>query len=352
MESVRRLRIIGKHQETPDTATFTLEAADEKALPAYRPGQFLSLILYPHGKEIRRAYSFSSSPATDKALTITVKRVVNGAASNWLLDHVDAGDEVLSASVAGQFVLPAPLPRRLVYLAAGSGITPVMSHLKTLLATPEGPEILLLYANRDSANTIFKKQIDDWQEQFPERFTCRYFFSREKNAAHSTFGHLNKSGFEEALHRFLGRRITGAHRRDTVFFLCAPNALMRMARMTLRVLDFPEKNIRQEFYQPVRQPALRTVDTTKTHTIRVVQGGEQFQFETFEGETILNAALRQGIQLPYTCKAGVCLTCLAQCTGGQVDLVFAESTRREGSGAMINTCIGYAASKAVDLKLE
>lgn len=156
MESVRRLRIIGKHRETPDTATFTLEAADGKALPVYLPGQFLSLILYPHGKEIRRAYSFSSSPATDKALTITVKRVVNGAASNWLLDHVDAGDEVLSASVAGQFVLPTPLPRRLVYLAAGSGITPVMSHLKTLWLLRRGPKFYCCTPTA-TARTLFLK---------------------------------------------------------------------------------------------------------------------------------------------------------------------------------------------------
>lgn len=351
-EASLRLRIVEKRWETPNTATFVLEPADDGADLAYEPGQYLSLALAPHGKDLRRAYSFSSSPTAGERPAITVQRVVNGEVSNWLLDHCEQGQYLTSAGVAGQFLLPDPLPDTLVYLAAGSGITPIISHLKTLLATENSPKILLAFANRDSRHTIFKAQIDRWIEQYPDRFHCRYFMSREIGIPNSYFGHLHKSAWEDWLHEHFGSRISRKQHLNTVFFLCAPFPLMRMASMSLRVLDFPEKNIRQEIYKPERTPPARIPDTSRTHTIQVNKDEKHFKFDTYEGETILNAALRQGIDLPYTCKAGVCLSCLARCREGAVDLVFAENTRHEGPGSMINTCIGYATSEQVLLDFE
>ncbi|HNL37988.1 MAG TPA: iron-sulfur cluster-binding domain-containing protein [Saprospiraceae bacterium] len=352
MEPLRRLRIVEKRRETPDAATFVLEPADGNAPLIYEPGQYLSLAVSPHGKDLRRAYSFSSSPHTDKLPAITVRRVVNGEVSNWLLDHCEQGQHLLSAGVAGQFLLPSPLPPTLVYLAAGSGITPVISHLKTLFAAENGPKVLLAYANSDSRHSIFKSQIDRWIEQYPERFHCRYFMSREKGVQNAYFGHLHKTAWEDWLTENFGARPSRIQHRNTVIFLCTPFPLMRMARMSLRVLDFPARNIRQEIFRPERTPPARIPDPSRTHIIQVRRGDERIEFSTFEGETILNAALRQGIDLPYTCKAGVCLSCLAQCREGAVDLVFAENTRHEGAGSMINTCIGYAASERVVLDFE
>ncbi len=352
MEQNFRLRILEKRWETPDAATFTLEPVDATRALTYRSGQFLSLIFKVNGREKRRAYSFSSSPATEGTPAVTVKRVINGEFSNHLLDHAQPGDLLESAGVAGQFLLPRPLPRHLVYIAAGSGITPVFSQLKTLLAQPEGPRILLIYANRDSRNTMFKEQIDRWLTEFPERLSCRYFFSREKNAANATFGHLNNANLEELIRDYFEGHLSSRDRRSTVFFLCAPNAIMRMARMTLRLLDFPEKRIRQEVFQAPANLPVRMPDPSRQHQISVIRLGKRIEFQTYENETILNAALRQGIDLPYTCKAGVCLSCLAECVRGKVEVVFTELTRREGPGSMVNTCIGYAVSEAVELTFD
>lgn len=349
MELRHRLRIVEKRWETPDTATFVLEPTDHPEPLSYQPGQFLSLVFKVNGREKRRAYSFSSSPAIGEPPAITVKRVINGEFSNWLLDHTTAGDMLESAGIAGQFLLPEPLPRTLTYVAAGSGITPVMSHLKTLLSHSEAPHILLVYANRDSANTIFKQQIDRWLVDYPERFACHYFFSREKNAANAVFGHLNNLAFEEVLQQYFRRKPNPRDRHDTAFFLCAPTGVMRMARMTLRLLDFPENHIHQEIFQAPFQGPERTLHREKKHRILVNKAGQQIEFQTFEGETILNAALRQGIDLPYTCKSGVCLTCLANCVSGTVEILFAGDVRREGPGSMVNTCIGYALSDEVEL---
>jgi len=381
MEQKRQLRIVAKKWETADTATFTLEPAD--GLPfQYKPGQYLSLIFETTSGEKRRAYSFSSCPGVDALPAVTVKRVVNGEFSNRLLFHAQPGDLLTATDANGRFLLPEKQPDTIFYIAAGSGITPVMSHLKKLLLHPHplpqrersvrrsvacrdgspplgggvgggvAPRITLYYANRDSLSTIFKKQIDQWMAEFPDRFECLYFFSREKNAVHSLHRHLNNQLLEQLLLQHFEGNTTARIRRNALFYLCAPNALMRMAEMTLRVLDFPEKNILKETFVADTRLPIREIDHSKTHNIVAVDKNERIEFQTFEGETILSAALRQGIALPYTCKSGVCFTCLAKCVKGEVDVVFVDSTRREGPGDMVNTCIGYAATERVELLYE
>jgi len=351
MEQKRWWRIIEKRHETVEAVTLVLEPEDGGAV-AYQPGQYLPVIRSVGGKEERRAYSFSSCPGVDARPAVTVKRVPNGAVSTWLVRQVGPGDRILAGEPSGRFLLPENKPSRLLYVAAGSGITPVLSHLKKLLEAGVWPEVpvALIYANRDSPGTIFKPEIDRWIGQFPEQFSCSYVFSREKNAPHALYGHLNNGMFEQYLLQLFGGKITARDRAGTHAFLCAPTALMRMARMTLRVLDFPEKNIHQETFVPDLRRQPRPVDRSRSHRITVTErDGRRTEFYVFSGETILDGALRQGIELPYTCKSGVCLTCLARCVRGEVELAFVEQTRREGPGALVNTCIGYAVTEEVEL---
>ncbi len=355
MELRRRLRILSKTLETGDSATFVLEPADGSPLH-YQPGQYLTLLFQSNGQEKRRAYSFSTCPGIDALPAITVKRVVNGEFSNYLLRHVQPGDLLDTIEPNGLFLLPEKRVDTIFFIAAGSGITPVFSQLKMLLKAQDqahrNTKIVLYYANRDSRNTIFKTQIDRWIAEYPGRFKCIYFFSREKNANHALFRHLNNELLEQLLLAHFQGKITTRQRRNTWFYLCAPRALMRMARMTLRTLDFPDEHIRQETFLPETRLPERIMDTSKTHTIYAQGKNEQIEFQTFEGETILNAALRQGIALPYTCKSGVCFTCLAKCTAGEVEVAFVDSTLREGPGSMVNTCIGYAVSERVELEFS
>lgn len=363
MEHLRYLKILEKRWETPDAATFVLEPEGAQTYD-YQPGQYLSVVREILGREKRRAYSFSSCPGVDAHPAITVKRVPNGEFSNWLLHQVNPGDVLLTGAPAGRFFLPEKPLRRLVYLAAGSGITPVFSHLKALFDAPKPSSgsspayatdipVSLFYANRDSRHSIFKDQIEDWSARFPQRFQCTWLYSREKNVPNALNRHLNNALFEELLLKTFGGKSTASGRKDAHFMLCAPNAMMRMARMTLRVLDVPEDNIHAENFVPDTRLPKRTPNPAQTHRIRVTgRDGERAEFQIFAGETILNGALRQHIALPYTCKSGVCLTCLARCTHGTVEMDFVEQTRREGPGALINTCIGYAVTEEVDLVLE
>ncbi len=353
MEEKRRLRIISILWETDDAATFTLEPVDGNTLD-YQPGQYLSFVFQTNSGEKRRAYSFSSSPGADALPAVTVKRVVNGEFSNYLLAHAKPGDILTAVGPHGRFLLPDKMPETIFYIVAGSGITPVFSHLKALLATKDTtmPRIILYYANRDSQNTIFKAWIDRWMTDFPDRFECLYFFSREKNADHALFRHLGNGLLEELLEQHFAGKIKRNTRQNTLFYLCAPKAIMRTAEMTLRLLDFPEEAIRKEIFVPEWNLPARPTDRTKIHSIVVHGKNERIEFQTFEGETILNAALRHGIPLPYSCKSGVCFSCLAKCKRGEVDVVFSDMTNREGPGQMINTCIGYAVTERVELEYE
>lgn len=354
MEQQHRLRVIAKTRETEDSATFTLEPVGLQPFN-YQPGQYISLIFQTVGGEKRRAYSFSSCPGVDEFPAITVKRIANGEFSNHLLTHVEPGDILTATGPAGRFLLPEKQVDTIFYIVAGSGITPVMSHLKKLLSAGQQtavPRIVLYYANRDSRHTIFKAQLDRRMSEFPDRFECLYIFSREKNAHHALFRHLNNGLLEQLLTGHFKGKPKPAQLRNTLFYLCAPKSMMRMATMTLRTLDFPEEHILQENFVPERQLPQRNIDRSRTHTIIAESGSERIEFQTFEGETILNAALRQGIALPYSCKSGVCFSCLAKCTRGEVDVVFADARNREGPGQMVNTCIGYAVTERVEIFYE
>lgn len=343
-------RIAEKRWESPDAVSLVLEQQDGPPM-AYEPGQYLTVLRNQQGQELRRAYSFSSCPGADALPAITVRRVPNGLFSNWLVQDAAPGDILRALPPAGRFVLPEKAPRRLLYLAAGSGITPVMSHLKALLVNGQfdNTPVDLFFANRDSRHTLFKAQLDAWQATFSARFSCTHLFSREPDAPNARFGHLSNSLWEQLVEEKVRRR----ERAGTQVYLCAPTALMRMARMTLRVLDFPERNIHQETFVPDLRLRQREIDTSRQHHIRITtRTGQTIDFAIYAGETILQGALRQGHELPYTCKSGICFSCLARCVQGQVDVQFVEQTLREGPGGLVNTCIGYPVTDTVELAFE
>lgn len=346
-----KLIIRKKIQETADTFSLVLEPAETENLD-YLPGQYLPVIYSGiTGREERRAYSFSSCPGVDPLPVITIRRVTNGAVSTWLTKHAAPGDVIRAAQPAGRFLLPAQLPETLVYLAAGSGITPIISHLKALFETemPANKRVVLFYAARTPADTIFKSKIDDYLARFSDRFFCNYVFSREKNYPNSLFGHLNNTWFSSLIAALWPNGPSALDQKTTRFYLCAPKALMRMAQMTLRVMDFLPENIIQENFVPDMRLPSRVINPAKSHTVSVFKNGASQKFEVYQGETILNAALRQGIDLPYTCKSGICLSCLAQCTKGFADVAFVEQTLHKGPGDWINTCIAYPTTDQIEL---
>jgi ring-1,2-phenylacetyl-CoA epoxidase subunit PaaE len=384
-----------------DTATILLERADGQPLN-YRAGQFLTFLLpagqvhsgfqvhsgipgASAGRELRRSYSFSSTPGVDQMAAITVKRVINGEVSRYLLDHLREGDELMSLLPAGRFVLEEEVAgsrnerRELFFITAGSGMAPVFSLLKEALLKEKDVRVVLISQFHDEESILFKSQLGELAEKYRGRF-------RWVNLLSTREGRLNNWWLEELLGGLQLEEQQGVIGRSDVhyadektiarelFYLCGPPAFMRMAVFTLRVMGFAGTQIKQEHFtvEYVPPPPLLTDTTPKKVAIRSVKknataslsdaeedhsdsqtgrsDGLIAQFEVAWPVTILEAALNQGIPLPYSCRGGRCSTCVARCLSGKVKMSINEVlTEKDLEDGLVLTCVGYAET---DISLE
>jgi len=329
------LTVIEIRPEAKDTVTIFLEKADGQPLD-YRAGQFLTFLFSFQDRQVRRSYSFSSTPGIDATASITVKKVVNGEISRYLLGHVKEGDALLALPPAGRFTLEgtgreegrAERGRQFVFIAAGSGMAPVFSLIKEVLFNGTG-QVLLLSQQHDEESVIFKEQLGEITKKFEGRFRWVSWLSVEGRR-------LNNWSLEECLGQLVGNS-------DPAFYICGPESFMRMATFTLRVMGFNESGIKKEHFtvEYVPPPPLLTDTTPKKVTIRA--GDQRYEFETAWPKTILQTALDNHIPLPYSCKGGRCSSCVARCVKGSVKMSINEVlTEKDLQEGLVLTCVGYA----------
>lgn len=329
-------------RETSDANTYILNPVHPQPF-TYKAGQFLTLIFNRNHREIRRSFSFSSTPGVDDEIAITVKRVHNGEISRLLLDNYKTGDSVHALEPAGKFTLPenVDLHRTIFLMAAGSGITPVYSLLKQLLYQTKLPDVLLLYQNHTVEGTLFREQLVTLQEQFAERFIWLDFVS-SSNALHNK---LTNDYVEPLIHRYLSHAA-----EDALFYCCGPTSFMRMCKYTIRVMGFEEAQVRTEHFVIDAAPTAPPVTNSSPHRVTVYTAAKTFSIETRYPDTILQSALDQNIHLPYSCKGGRCSACVARVLSGEVLMsmndVLTEQDIRSG---LVLTCVGYATT---DVQLQ
>jgi len=337
--------------ETPQAITLQLLPLPEQDI-LYKSGQFLTFIFKRGQKELRRSYSLSSSPVTDKMLSVTLKRIANGEISTYLYNHIKGGDILETLPPAGRFTLetnPA-LQRDIFLIAAGSGITPVYSLLKTILIKEPLSRVTLIYSSRNETNTIFYKQLKQLAERYPQTFNLIYIFSDPEDKNYKYKAHLNLGLLEQLINDNL------IFDRDKAqFFLCGPFAFMRMADMMIVVMGFDESRIHKENFvilaeqEAINTPPLIEDKTDKTAFITYKE--TEYTLTVPYDKPILKAALEQGIYLPYSCQAGICGTCAAKCTEGQVKMTLNEVlTVKDLAEGWVLTCVGYPATKQINLK--
>ena len=341
--------------ETPDTKTFFLQPTDDSPLQA-RAGQFLTFLFEIHGKTLRRSYSLSSiqsdkpdlifvprpSPFVPFAAAITVKRIENGEVSRLLFDHTKVGDSLQSLSPMGRFVLESTHPPTLHYwfIVGGSGISPVFSLIQELLFTQPKADVVLLYASHSEGETIFYPELEALKEVYPKRLTIEYFFSR--SAGHSR--RLNQDFIERNMRK----------RARSMAYLCGPLSLMRMAQMMLKMMGWSESQIRQEDFIPPPhfKPYNLPIFNEQVKAVFQIHGGE-YEVVIPAGKTILDAALESGVALPYSCKGGVCTSCLCRCTKGSVVMPFNQKLLpSEVEEGLTLTCIAYPNSEELIFSYE
>ncbi|TGE27337.1 ferredoxin--NADP reductase [Hymenobacter metallicola] len=341
------LRIRAIRVEAPDTKSFVLEPAAGTEL-RYQAGQYLTLVCLQHGQEVRRSYSMSSAPALAEPLTITVKRVDNGVLSRYLIDQARVGDELQTTGAAGFFVLPDSLEdyRQLILLAAGSGITPLFALLKTALHGYPQLRVLLVYSNRTPAATIFLAELQQLARQFPDRLHLELLYSTNPDLSRA---HLHK----ELLEQLVAEHAPGPP-AQTLAYLCGPLNYMRMGTYGLHDAGLPLSHIRRELFYTAAAPApFRLPPDTDEHPVTIRLRGTEHTLAVHYPTTILQAAKRQGLVLPYSCEAGQCGNCAARCTAGTVWMTTNEVlTDRETARGLVLTCTGYPVGGPATLEIE
>lgn len=313
----------------------------------YKAGQYITFVHKNLNEEIRRSYSIASAPALNEPLTIGVKRIENGIFSRELIDHAKVGDELLTIGSGGLFVLPqdtSPI-QQIFFLAAGSGITPIYSLLKTVLHFHQHIHVVLLYSNPCPQKTVFFSQLNELKKKFAEQFHLRFLFS---NSADLSIAHLNRE---------LLAQLTRAHSvctfDHTFFYICGPEAYMRMCTYTLQEEKVPKENIRKEnFVIHTRQVLKSTPPDTKPHLVTIAYGNEKYELNVRYPDTILQAAKKQGLSLPYSCEVGKCGNCTAKCISGKVWLSYNEVlTEQDLQNGLTLTCTGHPVGGDVVLKI-
>ncbi|KAA5545070.1 ferredoxin--NADP reductase [Adhaeribacter rhizoryzae] len=325
------------------TFTFAQEAGNEIT---YEPGQYLTLVLKTQHQEIRRSYSITSVPLLGELLTIGVKRIDNGHMSRYLVDRAQPGDQILTTGAGGFFTLPPDVStyKQLFFLAAGSGITPIFSLIKTALHVYPALSVVLIYSNHEPGTTIFREALTQLAQKFPDRFRIEFVYS---NSPDLTRAHLHK----DLLKQFLAA-YGQANLAEILCYVCGPLNYMRMCTYALREAEVPAANIRKENFSRDKPVTPNLPPDTEPHLVTLHYQNRLYQLPVQYPVTILQAAKKQGISLPYSCEAGKCGNCVARCNTGEVWHSYNEVlTDKEIQQGLILTCVGYPIGGDVTLTI-
>ncbi|MGW0135367.1 2Fe-2S iron-sulfur cluster-binding protein [Streptomyces sp. NPDC003299] len=352
MARFHRLPVAEVDRLTDDSVALTL-AVPEELREEYRhaPGQHLALRRVADGTEIRRTYSICSpAPAPDgpgpRTLRVGVRLVEGGAFSTYALKEINVGDEIEVMTPAGRFTLD-PAPGLYAAVVGGSGITPVLSIVATLLAREPGARFCLIRSDRTSASTMFLEEVADLKDRYPQRLQLVTVLSREEQQAGLPSGRLDQERLTSLLPALLPvGEVAG-------WFLCGPFGLVQEAERALRGLGVARARIHEEIFH-VDAASPSPVSTAPAHsTVTARLDGRGGTWPVREGETLLEAVLRNRADAPYACKGGVCGTCRAFLVSGEVrmDRNFALEPEETEAGYVL-ACQSHPVTESVELDFD
>ena len=316
-----RLAVKNLRRETSDAVSLTFAIPDElKDDYRFSPGQYLTLRTVMDGEEVRRSYSICSGP-DDGEMRIAVKKVDGGAFSNWAADELKSGDEIDVMTPTGRFgIVPAPEAARIhVGFAAGSGITPILSIVKGVLAREPNSQFFLFYGNRSADSMLFREALEQLKDRFIERFSVFHVISGEEQDIPILHGRL---GGEKV--RVLLGSLVAAPTIDHLF-ICGPTGMSDEIEATCREIGIADDRIHIERFvsglggKP-RPKAVVPVSAPPKAFAALIIDGKRREVPVAEGEAILDAALRAGVDLPFACKGGMCSTCRARLVEGEAKM--------------------------------
>ncbi|MEE1925000.1 ferredoxin--NADP reductase [Pseudomonas sp. 148P] len=311
MNDYLALRVARVIEETADARSLVFEVPEHLAERfRYRPGQFLTLRVPFEGGWLPRCYSLSSTPLLDEPLRVTVKRVRDGRASNWLCEDLQEGQQLDVLPPAGVFV-PRSLDDDLLLFGGGSGVTPVLSILRSALLAGQG-RILLVYANRDERSVIFRDELRQLASAHPRRLQVIHWLDAIQGVPSS-------AQLAELARPFV----------DAQAFICGPGPFMDAAVDALKSLGMPHGRVHVERFVslPGEGDVLPQVasEAAVAAQLAVRLDGEDHVLPVDSGETVLDALHRAGLNPPSACRVGGCASCMCTLESGEVELLINDA---------------------------
>ena len=317
------LKVTDVRRETRDAVVLTLAPRDEdRALFDFTQGQYLTFRRSFDGEELRRSYSICAG-VDDGCLQVGIKRVDGGAFSTWVNENLAPGDEIEAMPPMGKFSMPLDpdTARHYVGFAAGSGITPVLSIVKTVLRREPKSRFTLVYANRQISSIMFREELEDLKNLYLGRFSVLHVLESEAQEIDLFTGRIDAAKMTALFDRWIDPRSVDAA------FICGPEPMMLTVAQSLRDHGLRDDQIRFELFassQPGRAKARPVSKTTEagegTQATVTLDGATRSFAMPREGQTILDAAIANNLDAPYSCKAGVCSTCRCKVVEGEVEM--------------------------------
>ncbi len=350
------LIIASVEPETESAICVSFHVPDDlKNTFSFKQGQFLTLTANINGEEVRRAYSICSG-VNDNSLRVAIKRVNGGKFSNYAGDNFKAGDTVNVMPPQGEFFteLSPENNKNYMLIAVGSGITPIISIAKSILDKEPESKVSLIYGNSQTSSIMFKEELSFMKNQFMNRFKWINIMSKEDQGSDLLLGRINnKKGFQLQKQKMISIRNT-----DDVF-ICGPESMMSEVSRGFRMEGLNDDQIHYELFSSSSEDAqqslakakqrVKNYGEDKTSRITLTSDGRTIGFDLAAvGENILDAGMDNGMELPYSCKGGVCSTCKAKLVKGQVDMDITHGLEQhEIDAGYILTCQAHPISDEV-----
>ena len=348
-DHVLELQIAEVVAETDDARSLVFAVPDEPGDPGipperlrYAPGQFLTLrVPSERTGSVARCYSLCSSPFTDDALTVTVKRTADGYASNWLCEHARAGMRIHVLAPSGNFV-PKTLDDDFLLMAAGSGITPIMSICKSALAEGSG-QVTLLYANRDEKSVIFAEALRELSDKHPERLTVVHWLE-------SVQGMPSVAALAKLAAPYTDRPV----------YICGPGPFMDAAREALESLKVPAPQVHIEVFKSLDSDPFAAVKIDDTApgdqppaTAVVQLDGETHTVSWPRNAKLLDVLLAKGLDAPFSCREGHCGACACTLRSGKVSMEVNDVLEQQDlDDGLILACQSHPESDSVEVTYD
>jgi ring-1,2-phenylacetyl-CoA epoxidase subunit PaaE len=353
------LRVRDVRRETDDAIVLSFDVPEsERATFRFAAGQYLTLRSPAAGDDLRRSYSICA--AAGEPLRVGVRRVPGGVFSTWLHEHVQPGDTLEAMEPQGRFgaalagMAAAGTPQHVLAIAGGSGITPILSIVKTVLASDPAARVTLLYGNRTAASTMFKEELEDLKNRHLTRLAIHPVFSREQVDAPLQSGRLDR----ERVALFLRTLVDPAGVDHA--FVCGPHAMNDEAEAALRAAGLPAQRTHVERFgippelAGAGDPHAAQPGDADAARVAVIRDGLTRELAFGKGDpSILDAAARAGMDVPFSCKSGVCATCRARLIEGRVrmDRNFALEQADLDAGFIL-TCQAHPVTERVVVSFD